>query len=133
MELLNGYSVISAREKQEKEKKKFPITKRRSFHTSNLSSNSGLTGLHTNINAISGSGITSSSSSISDKYGILSPVAKKLEANSSNNQQLPIEEHFRQLVTNPSTVDNFEPLPSDFYTTSININSCKTLEKSSNK
>jgi len=107
-ELLKGYKAIASREKHEKDRKKYPLSKRRPFQVLSSGSHSqSLSNLHP------------------DKYGILGPALKRL-ANigaASQQQHVSIEEQFKSLVSEPKTVDSFEPLPDDFFTRPFNINS----------
>ena len=66
-ELLEAYKVVASREKIENDRKKYPIPKKRTFHL-------------TAMNAAVAAFASGSSSSIhSDKYGILSPVNRRLK------------------------------------------------------
>ncbi len=111
---------MATREKFEKEKKKYPITKRRAFHQTTLSSSSS-------------SQMTSATSlgQHSDKYGILSPVYKHLSGGSSSGTQttdaqpMSYEQQFRSLVKAAVPVETFDDLPSDLYTQNIKLNSCR--------
>lgn len=127
--------MIAQREKLEKERKRYVITKNRRFHLS------GSSGVGTNANAISGTGIGGliSSGGVSasllshhtDKYGILGPLQKRqsssalagAQAQAKIDMQMPYDQYLRSLVTAGETVDSFEPLSSDFYTKEANISS----------
>ncbi|CAF0759649.1 unnamed protein product [Brachionus calyciflorus] len=113
-ELTEGYKVIAAREKLEKDRKKYPNLKRRSLYISGSSSSSSI--LH------------------ADKYGILAPVQKRLAATASiGNQnldpQITMEQQFRSLVKPAQTVDSFEELPEDFFANPPNINSITSINQ----
>lgn len=120
-ELLEAYKVVAAREKVEKDRKKYITPKRRQFH---------LTSASPSISALS-----STSSIHSDKYGILSPASRRLKnlnpaSNpAQENSVQSIEVQMKALLTPSQTVDNFEPLiPEDFFTIS-NINSITTINQ----
>lgn len=107
-ELTEAYKVIAAREKLEKDRKKFPTLKRRSLYISGSSVSSSI--LH------------------SDKYGILAPAQKRLAATASiGNQnldpQITIEQQFKSLIKPAEKVESFEELSDDFFTKQPNINS----------
>ena len=124
-ELLKAYKIVASREKLEKERKKYPAIKRRQFN----SPISSFSSTHANPNAITGTGIGSSSSllSSSDKYGILSPAFKRVQSGNLNQpaeQAIGIEQQFKSLVQKSTTVENFDPLSDDFFTKNITINSC---------
>lgn len=108
-ELIKGYKAIASREKHEKDRKKYPLSKRRPFQVLSAGSQGqGLSGLHP------------------DKYGILGPALKRLSNMGSSSQQyVSIEEQFKSLVSEPKTVDSFEPLPDDFFSRPFNINSSR--------
>lgn len=113
-ELLNAYKVVATREKLEKEKKKYPLSKRRTFHQS-LSSTS-----------------PSQLGNVSDKYGILTPVYKHLSSVSvsSNTGQtadvplMSLEQQFKSLVKPAIAVESFDDSPSELFTQNIKLNSC---------
>lgn len=118
-ELVDAYKVVAAREKFEKDRKKYTSMKNRRFQ---------ITSSGTNLNAISG--VSSSSSSISDKYGILTPIQKRQQQQQNPNQTqidmlTPLDKQLQSLIKPAETVESFEPLSSDFYTQNININSSK--------
>lgn len=114
-ELLDAYKILSAKEKLEKDRKKYPTIKRRTFHLvsgSNTSSTSPSSLLHT------------------DKYGILAPAQKRLQLATSgsvqsNENQLTFDQQFKALIKPAETVDSFEKLPEEFYTKEMNVNSSK--------
>jgi hypothetical protein len=116
-ELIEGYKLIASKEKQERDRKKYPIMKKRNF---NILSSGDLT-----PGTIGGSSSTLSSLMQTDKYGILSPIQKKLQslAGGKNLEQIPVEEQFKMLVKPAKLTDSFDPLPSEFYDQEININS----------
>jgi dynactin 4 len=109
-ELLDAYKVVAAREKLEKERKKYTIGKRRIFHTSS---------------AVLSTGSTLSSF---DRYGILTPVHKKLNLSANHSEQgaqQSIEQLFKSLVKPAIPVESFESLPEDIFTEPINVNMSK--------
>ena len=112
---------MATREKFEKEKKKYPLTKRRAFHQTTLSSSS----------SSQMTSATSLSQQHSDKYGILSPIYKHLSGSSSSGTQttdaqpMSYEQQFRSLVKAAVPVETFDDLPSDLYTQNIKLNSCR--------
>ncbi len=110
-ELLKGYKAIASREKHEKDRKKYPLSKRRPFQIlSSSSQGQSISGLYP------------------DKYGILAPALKRLSNITNLSQQyVSIEEQFKSLVSEPKTVDSFEPLPEDFFTRPFNSSSSKFL------
>jgi dynactin 4 len=117
-ELLDAYKVLAAREKLEKERKKYTIGgKRRIFHTSSavLSTGSNLSSL--------------------DRYGILTPVHKKFNINTTHHSeqgaQQTIEQLFKSLVKPAIPVESFDPLPDDILTKPINVNMSKFIKISS--
>lgn len=118
-ELCEAYKTIAAREKFEKDRKKYSTLKNRRFHMSP----SGAT-LNTAITSVSSTPLLHS-----DKYGILSPAHKRMQsagANTSQNTmdtQTPIDQMLKTLVRPGLTVDSFEPLSDDFYLKEANINS----------
>jgi hypothetical protein len=66
----------------------------------------------------------------SDKYGLLGPVKKKLQAVSDgtgHGEQNSVEELFKAQVKPSVVVESFEPLSSDFYSKELNINSSKFI------
>jgi hypothetical protein len=110
---------VATREKFEKEKKKYPLTKRRAFHQTTLSSSS--------------SSQVASATSLgqhSDKYGIMTPIYKHLSGGSTASTQMTdaqpmsYEQQFRSLVKPAVPVETFDDLPSDLYTQNIKLNSC---------
>lgn len=108
-ELLEAYKVVAAKEKVEKDRKKYAPSKRRTFHFT--SSSSPLSALNT------------SSSIHSDKYGILSPASRRLKnlnlagGNAQESAQQSIEVLMKGLLPPAQTVDNFDQLvPEDFFT-----------------
>lgn len=118
-ELLEAYKVVAAKEKVEKDRKKYTTSKRRQFHFT--SSSSPLSGLST------------SSSIHSDKYGILSPASRRLKnlnlagGSAQESTQQSIEVLMKGLLPPAQTVENFDPLvPEDFFTIT-NVNSSKSL------
>lgn len=125
-QLIDAYKVIATREKIEKDRKKYTMNKRRSFH---LGATTSISGSH--------GGITASGSPSSlhlDKYGILSPVTKRLQmqtigsSGDSSAGQMSIEQQFKSLITPAQTVDSFAPLPEDIYTKPLNLHASKHLE-----
>ncbi len=124
-EILKAYKTIAAKEKLEKERKKYSRAKKRQFNIQNQSfvvSNS-------NINALTGvNANTNSTGSFQfDKYGILAPVYKRIESNSANqhNESINLDKKLNSLVEKAITTQNFPPLSDDFFTKIININSCE--------
>lgn len=107
--------MVAAKEKVEKDRKKYTTAKRRTFHFT--SSSSPLSSLNT------------SSSIHTDKYGILSPASRRLKnlnlaggAPQESTQQ-SIEVLMKGLLPPAQTVENFDPLvPEDFFTIT-NVNS----------
>ena len=136
IELLNAYKIVATREKLEKEKKKYPLTKRRTFHSAaalNSSASLSTTSLSSTvqvISATSGLDATKSGLTSADKYGLLAPVYKRLTgANYGPSQAIDplmsIEQQFKSLIQPAVTVDNFDELPSEFFNQPIALNSCK--------
>ena len=126
-QLIDAYKVIATREKIEKDRKKYTMNKRRSFH---LGATTSISGSHA---AITASG--SPSSLHLDKYGILSPVNKRLQMQTASSSgtdasavQQSMEEQFKSLVTPAQTVDSFAPLPEDLYSKPLNLHSSKQPE-----
>lgn len=120
-ELLEAYKVVAAREKVEKDRKKYTTTKRRQFHLS--SSNLGF----------GGSSTLSSSSIQHDKYGILSPASRRLKNLNTTGVpetiQQSVEVQMKSLLPPAQTVRNFDPLvPEDFFS-NMNINSSNLFFK----
>lgn len=122
-ELLEAYKIVAAREKVEKERKKYATPKRRSFHPSN-----------TSMMSMSGSNL--SATSTPDKYGILGPTNRRIKSVSILNASLQeqvisqtIDVQFQTLLKPSVTVNSFEPLSDDFFTKKININSSKITIK----
>lgn len=120
-ELLEAYKVVAAKEKVEKDRKKYTTSKRRQFHFT--SSSSPLSGLST------------SSSIHSDKYGILSPASRRLKnlnlagGSAQESTQQSIEVLMKGLLPPAQTVENFDPLvPEDFFTIT-NVNSITTINQ----
>jgi hypothetical protein len=114
--LIEGYKVIAAKEKLERDRKKYPLMKRRNFNLANTDLSSSSVGSNLSTNSIS-------SLLHSDKYGILSPLQKKLQSTSAASEQVLAEEQFKALVKPSVVVESFESLPSDFYSKELNINS----------
>ncbi len=122
--------MVAAREKIEKDRKKYVTPKRRTFHMS--SSSSSLTSSSSNI-----LGVTSSFQP--DKYGILSAANRRLKSNVSSaigQQESPIpqsiEVQLKALLTPSKTVDSFESIEmpiDDNYLKNANINSSEYLTK----
>lgn len=120
-ELLEAYKVVAAREKVEKDRKKYTTTKRRQFHL-------GSSGL-----GFGGTCTLSSSSLQSDKYGILSPASRRLKNLNPTGQpetiQQSIEVQMKALLAPAQIVRNFDPLvPEDFFS-NMNINSITTINQ----
>ena len=112
-ELIEGYKMIAARERLERDRKKYPLLKRRNFTLASTEASSSN---------------TISSLNHSDKYGLLSPIQKKLNIKPEEpSEQRSIEEYFNSLVKPPKLVDSFERLSAEFYSTEININSSKKM------
>ena len=125
-ELLKAYKMIASKEKLEKERKKYTRVKKRQF---NIASQS-ISSVNSNPNALTGVNVNTSSPNSSyqfDKYGILAPVYKRIQSSSSNQNNDPtnVEKQFNVIAEKAKAVDNFAPLPDDFFTKNININSCK--------
>jgi hypothetical protein len=126
-ELLKAYKMIASKEKLDKERKKYTRVKKRQFNISNQS----LSAANTNPNALTGANVNANSSSSSyqfDKYGILSPVYKRVQSSISNQNNDPsfnIEKQFNMIAEKAKTVENFAALSEDFFTKNINMNSCK--------
>jgi hypothetical protein len=117
-ELIEGYKIIAAKEKLERDRKKYPLMKRRNFNLTSTDIASGTIGSSSSSNSLS-------SLLHSDKYGILSPLQKKLQITTGSSDQVAAEEQFRALVKPSKVVESFESLPSDFYNKELNINSSK--------
>lgn len=128
-ELLGAYKVVSAREKAEKDRKKYTTPKRRTFHTTTASAA---------VSAFTG-GVSSSSSLHSDKYGILSPASRRLKSMSSpgnssagqaqDSSLLSIELQMKSLLVPPETVCDFDGItPEDFFT-ETNVNSITSIDQ----
>ena len=122
-ELLEAYKVVAAREKVEKERKKYATPKRRSFHPSN-----------TSLMSMSGSNL--SSNSTPDKYGILGPANRRIKSGSVLNTSVQeqtvsqtIDVQLQTLLKPSLTVTSFEPLSDVIFTKKININSSKLFIK----
>ena len=116
-ELLQAYKIIAGKEKSEKDRKKYPMSKRRAFHFATPTPSS-----------ITSSGM--SNASTSDKYGILGPINRRMRSSGQQQQQnqeqasaQSFEAQLAQLVKPASTVSNFEPLSEDYFTKAINISS----------
>ena len=115
-ELLQAYKIIATREKSEKDRKKYPISKRRPFNFSSSNQSSSTPNV---------SSIATSSALNTDKYGILGPLNRR--GKSASTQQLPeqtgtqsLEAQLALLLKPPTTVDTFEPLSEDYFTKPMN-------------
>ncbi len=124
-ELIKAYKTVASREKLEKERKKYPTIKRRQFNISGSSFSSS----NVNPNAITSSSLLVSSFHQLDKYGILSPVYKKVTSSNiqPSNDSFNATQTFKSLIEKSITVEDFDQLSSDFFTKNINVNTCKFL------
>jgi len=123
-ELLNAYKVIAAREKIEKDRKKYAtaVPKRRTFHLTKTSA------IVDTFRSGSSSSNVSSGLNSSDKYGILSPASRRLKnISQANNGGIEyghesFEAQMKAILTPASTVDCFEQMvPEDFFV-NTNVN-----------
>lgn len=72
-----------------------------------------------------------------DKFGLLTPVQRRLQLGGGSENSSPVaqqqqqqvqsvEEQFKSRVSPSQTVDSFDPLPDEFYKSDVNVNSSKS-------
>ena len=145
VELLSAYKTVATREKAEKDRKKYTVPKRRPFQQA-----SGMMNVATSALALLGSSANSATtgmlgggdavgSSLStlapiDKYGILSAASRRNKTNMlsggssvflDGSSQQTLEMQLKALLKPAVTVENFDPLPEEYWTTSFNTYSGK--------
>jgi len=121
-ELLEAYKIVAAREKSDKERKKYATPKRRSFHPTTAS--------------LIGANLMSGINTTADKYGIMGSVNRRIKSASTQNpagqeqfSNQTVDVQLQALLKPAATVKSFDPLPDDFYTKKINVNTITTINQ----
>ena len=141
-ELLEAYKIVAAREKSDKERKqislysqinlkyfnicflkgkKYATPKRRSFHPTTAS--------------LIGANLMSGINTTADKYGIMGSVNRRIKSASTQNpagqeqfSNQTVDVQLQALLKPAATVKSFDPLPDDFYTKKINVNTSNNFK-----
>lgn len=122
-ELLEAYKVIAAREKLEKDRKKYTNPKRRTFH---------LTTGNSAVDAFRSGGVAHA-----DKYGIMSPANRRLKNVSQGgssgggheSNQESFEDQIKGLLKPAETVETFEEIVPEEFFLNTNVNSITTIQQ----